>query len=528
MATLALAITTLLLTLGLWGHSASRIPDLFRLNKECQEEGFYMAEFEFKMVGIAYLLDHGDYAKSVAGIERLHRQLSTREGLVKVPKFADKNEEMDFYLSLQNPRTGAFMDDSYPYCTWEGPTGNVLEHLEKLSRETGRPLRLRYPLRFLDEIATPEKLEAYLDDIGHIGWLGEKLPESSFHIARDLLSYAKDGNLVERNGLYAFSPEWKRALLEWFRANQDPETGYWGPRSRHGGRLTKLDLHNTGSIVKAFIDEDGRDLDPALPLPHRDRLFRTTLDVMARPAPDTGDLDEWHAWNLRQGKGIMLLGRYLWLSASPEDKSRAREAFASMLRAGYERYYVPADGAFSYYPDAQRATLDGTGTILGNLERTGSLSPRRQRRMWGRPDETCSDLGVVPVASLSEPDLARLRNVEGVNSFRFYRGTPDPDDFTADVGGVFYAGTTPILDIVEIAPRIRAWADTTAQSLGNWTSREEILEEVAQVHAEPVPVFRGRAPLETLNEILQGNRSVTIVAFDVFQVPVGRITFALP
>jgi hypothetical protein len=125
-ATLALAITTLLVILGLWGHSASRIPSLFRLNKECQEEGYYMAEFEFKMLGIIYLLDHGQYAKAVSSVERLHGQLKTRKGLVKVPKLADKGEEMDFYLGLQNPRTGAFMDDSYPYCTWEGPTGNVL------------------------------------------------------------------------------------------------------------------------------------------------------------------------------------------------------------------------------------------------------------------------------------------------------------------------------------------------------------------------------------------------------------------
>jgi hypothetical protein len=51
------------------------------------------------------------------------------------------------------------MDDSYPYCTWEGPTANVLELLEKLSKATGRPLRLRYPLKFFDRIDTPEELQ---------------------------------------------------------------------------------------------------------------------------------------------------------------------------------------------------------------------------------------------------------------------------------------------------------------------------------------------------------------------------------
>ncbi len=196
---LALAITALLVPLGLWGHSASRIPSLFRLNKTCQEEGYYMAEFEFKMLGIIYMFDHGQVARAVSSVETLHTQLKTRNGLVKVPRFADKVEEMEFYLGLQNPRTGAFMDDSYPYCTWEGPTGNVLEHLERLAKETGRPLRLRYPLTFFDRIATPEQLRAHLDDLGHIGWIASKVPESSFHLIRNLLSYAREGNVLESN-----------------------------------------------------------------------------------------------------------------------------------------------------------------------------------------------------------------------------------------------------------------------------------------------------------------------------------------
>jgi hypothetical protein len=122
--------TITFVTLGLSACSFARIPDLFRLNKECQEEGYYMGEFEFKMLGFAYLLDKGHYLEANRGIEKLYNQLKNREGLIKVPKFADKNQEMDFYLNLQNPRTGAFMNDSFPYCTFEGPTGNELIHLE--------------------------------------------------------------------------------------------------------------------------------------------------------------------------------------------------------------------------------------------------------------------------------------------------------------------------------------------------------------------------------------------------------------
>ena len=61
----------------------------------------------------------------------------------------------------------------------------------------------------------------------------------------DLVAYSRSDNVLERNGLYAFSPEWKRALLGWFHENQDPETGFWGPRSRWTGKLLKVDSART-------------------------------------------------------------------------------------------------------------------------------------------------------------------------------------------------------------------------------------------------------------------------------------------
>jgi len=43
MVTAGITLSSLLVILGIWAHSFSLIPDLFRLNKECQEEGYYMA-----------------------------------------------------------------------------------------------------------------------------------------------------------------------------------------------------------------------------------------------------------------------------------------------------------------------------------------------------------------------------------------------------------------------------------------------------------------------------------------------------
>ncbi|TEB14098.1 hypothetical protein Psfp_03148 [Pelotomaculum sp. FP] len=153
-------------------RSIASISEMFKLNGQLQAEGYYMGEFEFKMLGCAYYLDKGQYITAFSMLNKLRQQLKTGEGLIKVPDFADKKEEMDFYLSLQDPKTGAFMDDSYPSFLYYEPTLNVVDHLELLAKETGRPLQLKYPLKFLDEINTPDSLKALLNDL------------SSFRMAR--------------------------------------------------------------------------------------------------------------------------------------------------------------------------------------------------------------------------------------------------------------------------------------------------------------------------------------------------------
>jgi hypothetical protein len=102
----------------------------------------------------------------------------------------------------------------------------VLFHLDALAEETGRPLRLKYPLRYLDAISTPAQLTAYLDDISFVGWIASRPPQTTFAFARELLSYCNDSDVVARRGLYTFSPEWKQSLLQWFQRSQDPGTGF--------------------------------------------------------------------------------------------------------------------------------------------------------------------------------------------------------------------------------------------------------------------------------------------------------------
>ena len=101
-----------------------------------------------------------------------------------MPEFKSKEEELEFYLNLQNPRTGAFMDDSFPYCTFNEPTENVIAHLDGLAKEIGSSSTTQIPLKYLDEINTPEKLYAFLDDVSYVGWLG-------FKVSADILCFAR-------------------------------------------------------------------------------------------------------------------------------------------------------------------------------------------------------------------------------------------------------------------------------------------------------------------------------------------------
>ena len=146
----------------------SQAKELFTMNKVLQQEGYYMAEFEFKMLGFLYDLDKGHYFKALTALSDYHTQLKNKENLIKVPEFNSAKDEMNFYLDLQNPKTGAFMDDSFPYCTYNEPTENAILHLENLAKKQGVALKLKYPLSYLDQINTVEKLYTFLDDVAYV------------------------------------------------------------------------------------------------------------------------------------------------------------------------------------------------------------------------------------------------------------------------------------------------------------------------------------------------------------------------
>lgn len=521
----AFVIVSILLSVSgvfVYKNVALLIPETLRLNGELKSEGYYMGDFEFKMLGFAYYLDRGQYVTAYSGLTQLHKELGSREGLIRIPEFANKNEEMEFFLSLQNPRTGAFMNDSYPLFTYIGPTLNVVDHLELLANETGKPLQLKYPLKFLDQINTEEKLTAFLDDLSTVGWIGSKF-KTPYIEAAELTYYPEK---MEQYKLYTFSPEWKHALFKWFYENQDSKTGFWGPKLRNNGQLINSgDLGATFHIVKLFVDDNGKNRSPEFPLRYKKEMFANLLQKLSEPMPAEADLAELHDWSLTRSQGLKLLTNVLWSDASPADKNKAKKLMENIIKIKFEKFYVQRDGGFSLYPGSEHADLDGTGGVLSLFDIIGAFSSKRQELLWGLPNETTVDLGVYEVSELKENDFTYIKDLQDINSIRLYRNDSSPNNTKFSVIGIVYPRETQVMDIRDLMPKVIHFVNTTSQSYGNWASKEQIMQGMDISDAQPVPVSKGDIPFELANKVLKSEGELVIVGLDVLQVPRYKIIF---
>jgi hypothetical protein len=333
---------------------------------------------------------------------------------------------------------------------------------------------------------------------------------------------------LERNNLYAFSQEWKQALLQWFYDNQDSKTGYWGPRLRSTGKLlNEGDLSPTYKIVTMFVDEQGNNLHSEFPLRYKDEILTTTLRKLSEPIPEDANLAEVHEWQLTRYHGIKLLTSYLWNGVSSENKNKARSSMENIVKSTFEKCYLDNEGAFTYYPGSQEATVEGIGNAVSLFNAVGALSKDRQRLLWGSPEQSITDMGSYDVKELKESNLAILLDSPDLNSIRFYQADPGSGDYTTDVVFLSYPRETRVLDIMDLLPKLKHWLNATSQIMGNWTSKEAVVQKLEAVPVEPVPVSREELPLKLANEELQKNRELTVIGFDVLQVPRYKLSFKL-
>ena len=503
----------------------NQVISLFKLNKKLQEECYYMGEFEFHMLGFGYLMGKGNYLKAMKGAADYKIFLSNKENLVKIPDFKSNQDEIDFYLNLQNPKTGAFMDDSAPYCTYLSNTGNIITHLEVLQDSSTKPLKLKYPLTFLDEINTPEKVIAYLNDVSYMNSIGAKFPQTSFHFARDMFSNFGPENAIERNNLYQFSPEWKEAILKWMYDFQDEETGLWGPKSIKNKKLLKYDINNSYSIAKKFRDTNGNDICEGFPLRYGDKLFNAALKELGEPAPNDSDLDWIHEWNLKQVKGMKMLLAFLWKDASEIQKREAQKIISNFIQFSFDKYYVESEGAFSYYPNSDHATVDGMNNMI--LKRIGALSYARQKRYWGEPEQNAKDFGVIEIDTSSPCNLDKIKGIAGINSWRIYNTSPDFRKLYENVRALAYSNETNVLDITELVPKLMHWTKTSELSTGNWKSMASIINEYAPYEIEEPYVCDQENLSQKICDLFRETSELYIIGFDILQVPRFRVTLKM-
>lgn len=501
----------------------TQVKELFKMNKTLQEERYYMADFEFRMMSVLYYLDKGKYIKALSILSDYHTKLSTKEGLLVLPAFKTNQEEIDFYINLQNSETGAFIEASAPSFVYWTITENLLNHIEDLHDSTALPIKLKYPLRFLDQINTPETLETHLNDLSYVGWMAPKFPMTSFVFVRELMSCAREDNVLARNNLYSFSPEWKHAFVKWMYNFQDVETGMWGPKNRKSKDLAVRDLDNTASLLKQFRDKDGNNLHADFPLRYKEELFLSTLEALKEPFPENDDLSNIHAWNLKTSKGMNMLLRYLWKDASEANKKKAQAVFVDITKVKFEKFYVKSEGAFSYYPNAEHASCDGMTNFF--LDNVGALSYKIQKKYWGDPEKNAKDLGMVTLTDDGYSAFNFLDTLTNINSIRIYTTKPNFTSLTDSVWAVVYPKPTVVLDVTEVVPNIVDWIQTTTLSMGNWKSMADIKNQFSSINIKKPLVFKNEFPYNAVKSRLNESTEIYLIGYDILQIPKFVIGF---
>ncbi len=240
-----------------------------------------------------------------------------------------------------------------------------------LSRQTGRPVKLKYPLRFLDQIRDPERLRTCLGSMLYFReiWADKFDGPGPFILVSELSPDSIE--LFERVGGYHFSGAWKQALRDWFYETQDPATGFWGARIGEEGRWRQsLDIDSTSHILKHFLTDRGEPRDPKYPLRYADALARRLLKEADAPVP--GDAVAQHEWSLRQFHAARIIVRWLWPTLSAPLREQALGAMPSWLDHRFS-LYRPEQGGFAVDASSQRADIDATATAISFLRQVGAI-----------------------------------------------------------------------------------------------------------------------------------------------------------
>ena len=196
-----------------------------------------------------------------------------------------------------------------------------------------RDTRPQYPLRLLDRINSPEKLNAQLDlalfdNFTRTGEFNrEELDETTSAIMRLLYGHKLSG--------YTFDPQLADAMHDYINKWQNPETGCWGQWvvDRYG-RVWKMD--DTGITFHVISDLHGQ-------IQHLDRITRRLIELEKLDYPAgprmSGHYENHLNWDL------VIVFRYAWPSLDEATRSQVRDEIQRMLDWCLSQS-LQADGSF--------------------------------------------------------------------------------------------------------------------------------------------------------------------------------------
>jgi hypothetical protein len=435
-----------------------------------------------------------------------------------------------FMLERQSPETGAFMDSRYPFWTYVGPTANALEYLDTLSRQTGRPVRLRHRLRFLDEIADPKRLRTSLDSMLYFReiWADKFEGPSPFVLVSELSPDSIE--LFERVGGYRFSEEWKRALRDWFYRAQDPTTGFWGARIGNEGRWRQaLDIDSTSHILKHFVGDRGEPRDPKYPLRHSEALARALLKEADAAVPD--DAVAQHEWSLRQAHAARIIARWLWPALSEPLRQQALQAMPAWLDRRFSMYR-PDEGGFAVDASSPRADIDATQSAIFFLRQVGAIPGTWERELLRGPALAAGPTKAPPVLLRPGDDAGALPSLPTVNSVRVYRDSVPPEESWNDstLLQVCYPADTSVPDIMELRQRLSRFLAADGGEYGNWSSKAALRDAPLALDREIRHLLVAREWPDLVG-IASDNPTAArfvVVGLDAFQVPVFEVEIRRP
>lgn len=225
---------------------------------------------------------------------------------------------------------------------------------------------VRYPLKFLDRINSPEKLAAQLDsarmdDFTRTGAFNREELDETFSAVARLLFRMKQVP-------YDFDPRLKGALRDYVVGWQNPATGFWGQWViDRQGRVWKMD--DMAMTFHVVSDMNGD-------VPHLDQIAKRTLELDGVNFP-AGIRFNGHYENHLNWDVVKIL-QDAWPDMDEATKQSARVELQRMLDWCLSQSYQP-DGSFKV-SELDDTVGDAYSYGVEFLRDTGYF--QRERRFW--------------------------------------------------------------------------------------------------------------------------------------------------